>query len=108
MTYVTTGLVLAWLCGALLLVGRALNFLRLVFNNLAPGKISWMYANFLHVAVLNNWFRFDGALVDPESLTELGRQYQKGAIRNGRILLVWALAGLLLLIVWASPSFKET
>ena len=107
MTYVTTAVVVVWICGALLLVGRALNFLRLVFNNLAPGKDSWTHTNFLHVAILKNWFRFDGALVDPESLTELGRQYQRGAIRNGRILLVWTVTGFLLLIV-ASPSFKGT
>jgi len=104
MTYVTTGLIVVWLCGALLLIGRAVNFLRLVFNNLAPKSSSWTYANFLHVAILSNWFRFDGALVDPESLTELGRQYQKSAIRNGRILLVWILVGFLLLLVWTAKG----
>jgi hypothetical protein len=104
MMYLATGLIVIWSAGILFLTGRALNFIRLVFNNLTPGKSNWSSTNFFSLSIVNFGFRIDVSAVDPASLTEVGRQYQKRAIRNERIMLVWALGGFVL-FVWASRYF---
>jgi hypothetical protein len=100
MTYLAISLVVAWACGLLFLAGRTLNFIRLVYNNLAPGK-TWKYQNLFRYYFLSVRFMADASALDPEVLTEVGRQYQKRAIRNDRIMLAWALGGFVLL-PWAS------
>jgi hypothetical protein len=103
MIYLATGLVIVWSAGLLFLVGRALNFSRLVLNNLAPGKSYWESANLFRFFL---GFRFSifGIAVDPTSLTEVGRQYQKRAIRNEWVTFTWGGVGMIL-IVWASSYF---
>ncbi len=106
MTYLATSLVVAWFCVLLFLAGRALNFIRLVYNSLAPGK-SWGSGDFFRFYFLSFRFLTDARAVDPSSLTEVGRQYRKRAIRNDRIMLAWALGGFVAL-VWASSFFKAS
>src|ERR1700693_4590023 len=95
MTHLAISLVVAWSCGLLFLVGRSLNFMRLVYNNVAPGKRdSRDFFRFY----FSMRFRFltDANEINPASLTEIGRQYQEKAIRNDWILLAWALGGFVL------------
>jgi hypothetical protein len=101
MTYLAISLVVAWSCGLLFLAGRSLNFVRLVYNNLAPGKNSSESMDFFRFYFLSFRFLTDANAVDPAGLTEIGRQYQKRPILNGRLLLVWALSGFILL-PWVS------
>jgi hypothetical protein len=105
MTYLAISLVVAWSCGLLFLAGRALNFIRLVYNDLAPGKNCWESRNLFRFYFLSFRFLTDASAIDPASLTEVGRRHRKGAIRNDRIMLAWALGGFVLL-VWASAYFK--
>ena len=104
MSYLAIRLVVAWSCGLLFLAGRALNFLRLVYNNVAPGKNSWENGSSFRFYFLSFRFLTDVGAIDPASLTEVGRQYRTRAIRNDRIMLAWALSGLILL-PWASWYF---
>ena len=107
MTCLAISLVVAWTCGLLFLAGRALNFIRLVYNHFAPGKNYWGSRNFFSFYFLSFRFLTDASAVDPASLTEVGRQYRKRAIRNDRIMLAWALGGFVLL-VWASSYFNAS
>jgi len=102
MTHLAIGVVVIWSCGFVFLVGRTLNFIRLVYNNVAPDKSYWDSRDVLRFHVLMR-FRFmaDAGAIAPASLTEMGRQYQRRALRNDRILLAWTLGGVVLL-VWAS------
>ena len=104
MTYLTIGLVVAWSCGLLFLAGRALNFIRLVYNNLAPGKTYWKSGNVFRFYFWSFRFLTDASAIDPASLTEVGRRYRTKAILNDRIILAWALGGFVLL-AWASFYF---
>jgi len=101
MTYLAISLVAAWTCGLLFLAGRALNFVRLVYNHLAPGKNYWRTRDFFRFYFLSFRFLTDASAIDPACLTEAGRQYQERAIRNDRIMLAWALSGFAL-FPWAS------
>jgi hypothetical protein len=105
MTYLAVSLVVAWCCGLVFLAGRTLNFIRLVYNNIAPGNNHWLPKNVFHFYFLSFRFLTDAGAIDPANLTEVAKQYQKRAIRNDRILLAWALCGSVLL-VWASSYFK--
>src|SRR6202012_3910257 len=89
MTYLAIGLVVAWCCGLLLLVGRAINFVRLVYNNLVAGQNDWGSGNFFRAYFLSLRFRTLTSEVDPASLTEVGRQYREKAIQNDWIILAW-------------------
>src|ERR1700721_2933521 len=91
-------------CGLLFLVGRSLNLMRLVYNNVAPGKSHWDSRTFFRFYFLSFRFMTDASAIDLANLTEIGRQYRKRAIRNDRALLAWALGGFVLL-VWASFYF---
>ena len=102
MTYLATGFVVVWTAGLLFLVGRAFNFSRLALNNIVPGKPYWDHSDYYR-HYFSSIFRrrsIIGLAVDPESLTEVGRQYQKSAIRNERISLAW-MAGGVVPLVWA-------
>ena len=104
MTYLAIGLVVAWCCGLLFLVGRAINFMRLVYNNLVPGKNDWGFGSYFRAYLFNRRFLSLTSGVDPASLTEVGRQYREKAAWNDLIISAWALAGFVL-IVWASSYF---
>jgi len=86
MTYFATSLSVVWLAGLLFLIGRTLNFIRLVYNNFAISKTRWRDGNFFRFYFLSFRFLTDASAIDPASLTEVGRQYRDGAIRNERIL----------------------
>jgi hypothetical protein len=101
MIYLATGLVIAWSAGLLFLAGRALNFVRLIYNNFVPGKNDCGYGNFFRFYFFRILPRTIASMIDPASLTEVGRQYRKGAIRNERIMLAWMIGGFAL-IVWAT------
>ena len=90
--------VAVWFCGLIFFAARALNYTRLILNNLVPGKNYWDTAS--HVAdhsILHTRFRIDAVSIDPALLTDLGQQYQKKGIRNNRIMFAWALGGFLLI-----------
>ena len=104
MAYLVIGLIAAWTMGVLFFVGRALNFSRLVFNNVEPGKS--YYANFFRLSMRSLRF-IDGSVIDPESLNEVGKKYRKEAIRNERIAVAWVVLGFIILISGAS-YFKSS
>src|ERR1700732_4579108 len=104
MTYLAIGLVIVWCCGLLFLTGRALNFTRLIYNNRVPGKNDWGSGSFFHFYFFRLLPRTLTGAIDPTSLTEVGRQYRKRAIRNEWIIFAWALGGFVL-IAWASSYF---
>jgi len=105
MIYLATGLVVVWLCVVLFLVGRTLNLLRLVLNNFAPGKDYWISSNPFRFTIRGFRPDLSASSVDPASLTELGKLYQRKAIRNERVMFAW-MAGGFILVVWASSYFK--
>jgi hypothetical protein len=107
MTYLAIGLVVLWCCGLLVLVGRALNFMRLVYNNLVPGKKDWGSGSFFRFFFLSFRPRTLTSAIDPAGLTEVGRQHQKRAIQNDWLILAWVIGGCVLL-VWASSYFKTS
>jgi len=101
MTHFATVLVVVWFAGLLFLAGRALNFTRLIYNDVAPGKNYWDARYVFRHYFLRFRFLTDARALAPASLTEAGRHYRKAAIRNDWIMLAWALGGLPLLM-WAS------
>ena len=103
MTYLAISLVVAWSCGILFLAGRALNFSRLVYNNFASGK-TLGYPDYFRSNFLSFRFLTDANWINPENLTETGKQYRRKAIRNDRIMFAWALGGFVL-FPWASSYF---
>jgi heme/copper-type cytochrome/quinol oxidase subunit 3 len=107
MIYLAIGLIVVWSAGLLFFAGRALNFSRLVLNNLAPGKSYWKSANFVRFGFFGFRLSFFGIAVDPASLTELGRQHQRRAIRNEWIAFAWGIGGFIFLI-WASRYFMAS
>jgi hypothetical protein len=82
MTYLAIGLVVAWCCGLLFLAGRSLNFIRLVYNNLAPDSKYESSGAFFRFCFWNFRFLTDAGAIDPSCLSEAGREYRKRAIRN--------------------------
>lgn len=101
MIYLATGLVIIWSTGFLFLLGQALNFDRLILNNLAPGKNYW--ESIIYFRNLFAGFRLShGISVDPANLTEIGRQYQKKAIRHQWIIFAWTIGGFILLVCTSS------
>jgi hypothetical protein len=107
MSYLATGLIIAWGAGLLFLVGRALNFTRVVYNNISPGKNYWKPASIFRFYFFSFHFTEDMKATDPASLTETGRDYREKVIRNDRIIFAWILAGFVL-IVWASRYFMAS
>jgi hypothetical protein len=100
MTYLAIGLVAAWCCGFLFLLGRTLNFVRLIYNNRIPGKNDWGSRNLFRFYFFSFRSRTIAGAIDPTSLTEIGRQYRKRAIQNEWMIFAWALGGFVL-IAWA-------
>ena len=104
MTHLAIGLVIAWCAGLLLLAGRALNFTRLIYNNIVPGKNYWKPEKIFRFYFFSFHFVEDPQATNPASLTEIGRQYREKAIWNDKLIFAWILAGFVL-IVWASSYF---
>lgn len=99
-------LVVVWFAGFLFLYGRWLNFLRLLYNNLDPTKDYTKTRLFVR-----NWFfrirlfpKTDAQIIDSANLTNPGRQYQKQAIQNERVLFAWCLGGGALLVLMSSNA----
>jgi hypothetical protein len=94
MTYFAFSLVPLWFLGLIFFAGRALNFTRLVLNNLAPGERYFGSADFsaFHVR-----YQINATTIEHEKLTEAGRQYQKRAIRNQRMMIAWGVCGFILI-----------
>ncbi len=104
MIYFAIGLVVVWSAGLLFLAGRTLNFIRLVYNNVAPGENYWNCRNVLRHYFFSFRFMTDARAIELANLTEVGRYYRKAAIRNDWIMLAWCLVGFAL-PVWAAPYF---
>ena len=100
MTYLATGFVVAWCCGLLFLIVRDVNFLRLIYNNILPGKTDRGSYGYFHFS----YIRTPTSGIDPASLNETGRHYLEKAHRNDWIMLAWGLGGFVLL-PWASSYF---
>ena len=101
MNYLVAVIAIIWGVGLLVFAGRFLNFTRLLYNNLDPAK-DFSKADLFRP----NWFftRTDAQAIDPANLTELGRQYQKQAIRDERLALAWGIGGFTLLTATLAPS----
>jgi len=89
------GAFVVWIAGLLFLLGRGFNLGRLTLNNVAPGETyrdspGWW----------RSWKRDLGSTTDPTCLSEVGREYRKRAIQNGRIKLFWLLGGFLFLFLF--------
>lgn len=101
MTYLAIALTVIWLLGLLVFAGRFLNFIRLLYNNLDPAK------DFSKAGIFSteSLFHLVGVQsIDPEKLTEPGRRYQKQAIRDQWLAMVWGLGGLAMLACILLPS----
>ena len=109
MTHFATSLSVIWLAGLLFLIGRTVNFIRLVYNNFAKSKTRWQDRTFFRFYFLSFRFLTDTSVIDPASLTEVGRQYRNRAIRNEWILRAWAIGGFILvcILVWAFSYLKR-
>jgi hypothetical protein len=107
MTYFAISLIVIWLCVLFFLVGRTLNLMRLVYNNIAPGRSPLTPATYFRFYIWNYRRRFlaDASGIDPADLTETGRHHQNDAIRNDRITLAWVVGGFVLLVAY---SFSKT
>ena len=89
MIYVANGFLVLWLSGLLVLTGVAMNDIRLVLNNLAPGASYSDFCTGLRLKLMSR--------IDPDRLTDAGRMYQKAAARHELILLTWIVCGAILL-----------
>jgi hypothetical protein len=82
----------------LFLLGRTLNLLRLVLNNFAAGKDYWGSSNHFRPTVFGFRLDINASAIDPASLTELGKQYRRKAIRNERIMFACLFGGVILVV----------
>ena len=95
------GFVLIWVAGLVFLFARALNYSRLVLNNLAQGETCWQPSDFRLFFTFKR-FRFFGNYVEPTHLTDLGRGYQKRVRQADIIAYFWTLAGFVALAIFLS------
>lgn len=93
------GVILIWLAGLAFLFGRALNYSRLVLNNLAPDETCWEPSDFRLFFSFKR-FRFFGNYVEPIRLTDIGRQYQKQVRRTDIIACFWTIGGFVALAIF--------
>ena len=101
MTYLAIGLTTVWLVGIAVFAGRFLNFTRLLYNNLDPARDLSKTGIFSSQAF---FYPAGAQAIAPSDLTELGRQYQKQAIRDERLALAWGIGGFVLLTGSLAPS----
>jgi hypothetical protein len=100
MAYLAIGLTTVWLIGILVFAGRFLNFTRLLYNNLDPAK------DFSKTGIFSSeafFYRAGAQSIDPANLTESGRQYQKQAMRDERLAMIWGLGGLAIVACIFAP-----
>ncbi|WP_298243763.1 hypothetical protein [uncultured Bradyrhizobium sp.] len=95
------GFTLIWVAGLAFLFARALNYSRLVLNNLAPGETCWEPSDFRLFFSFRR-FRLFGNYVEPTHLTDLGREYQKRVRQTDVIAFFWTLGGLVALAIFFS------
>ena len=101
MRYLAVALATIWLAGLFVFAGRFLNFTRLLYNNLDPAK------DFSKTGIFSSrafFYPAGSQSIDPENLTEAGRQYRKDAIRDERLATAWGLGGLVILACVLLPS----
>lgn len=101
MSYLAVGLTVIWLTRIIVFAGRFLNFTRLLYNNLDPARDS------SSTGVLSAEAFFNPAsaqAINPANLTEAGRQYQKLAVRDERLAMIWSLGGLAILAGFFAPT----
>ena len=95
--YLAGSVAAVWFCGLIFFTGRALNLMRLVLNNLAPGEPLWGTGDVKSITPLGGEFRIQASAVDPAGLSELGKIYRKQAIRNERMMFAWGFGGFILI-----------
>lgn len=98
MNWLQIGFVLVWVAGLAFLFARALNYSRLVLNNIAPGETCWEPSDFRLFFSFRR-FRFFGNYVEPSHLTDIGREYQKRVRETDIIAYFWTLGGLVALAI---------
>lgn len=94
MIYVANGLLVLWLAGMLMLVGVAMNDIRLVLNNLVPGARYSDFCDGLRLKLMSR--------IDPQQLTAAGQIHQKRAARHELMILAWAACGAIILLSFFS------
>lgn len=92
MAYVPTLLIILWLIGLLLMVGRWMENIRIIHNNLRHDAANSGYMKPGWIRTLR--FRFSN--IDPECLNEVGRGRLNGAIWSERMMYAWMVAGIFL------------
>lgn len=100
MTYLTIALTVIWLLGIVVFAARFLNFTRLLYNNFDPVKDLSKTGIFSSEAL---FYPAGAQSIDPANLTEAGKQYQKQAVRDEQLALVWGLGGLMILVCVFAP-----
>lgn len=129
MTYLAISLVVAWICGLIVLTLQSLNDIRLILNNLIPNARPTAdqpsQAQLMREAAtslpfgaqglalgistlligrlfnLDHWKGFRITKIDPALVNETGLVYLKRAIYRERIFSIWIIAGLII-VGWTS------
>jgi hypothetical protein len=87
------GLVAVYFFMGFLFAAQYGNDMRILENNISPGHDFWKCANFFDYRFQFAIFRFNASSIDPDCLTEFGREYQKKAVRHHQIMTIYALGG---------------
>jgi hypothetical protein len=90
------GMVVAYFIVCFLFAAQYVNDMRTILNNQAPGHGFWDSTDFFGFRPSLALFRVNAASIDPESLTEFGRHYEKKAIKHHRIMTIWAIGGFII------------
>jgi hypothetical protein len=96
------GMVVVYFVVCFLFAAQYVNDMRIVLNNQAPGHGFWGSTKFFSFRPSFALFRVNAASIDPESLTEFGRQYRERAIRHHHIMTIWAVGGFIIVAVLLS------
>jgi hypothetical protein len=102
MSYVAIGILLVWTIAGLPLWALWLNDLRIIHNHIAPSASDMRYMKPSYYKMPLSRFRF--AAMDPEKLTEPGRDHLKIAIRHERVLWLWLAGGLVIIMILGALS----
>lgn len=91
------GLATAFFFVGFLFAAQYGNDMRILENNVAPGHdfLKGAKSDFRFQFAI---YRFNASSINPECLTEFGRQYQKKAIRHHRIMTIYAIGGFALVV----------
>ena len=86
-----------WFAGLIFFVGRALNYSRLIYNNLAPAY--WGRGSSLSdLRRAFSWRILNRCTVDTAYLTDVDQQYQREAIRNIWMMCAWMVVGVVMIV----------